>query len=114
MNLQMLTIENIEDLKEKGWKLDILRKLFSSVKGQCYPECKKIEIYKNKIRNKVDMNLTILHEFLHANDFEFENLNESGLRETKSYESLTEQRARYIHANFPEVLDKIKSLYIKC
>ena len=108
----MLTLKNIEDLYEKGWKIKLFNKRLIKYRARCFPECKKIEIYKNKIRNKVDLDVTILHEFIHAQDYEFENLDECGIQDDKSYENLTEKRAMYVYSNFPDVINKIKKLYI--
>lgn len=111
MNLQILTLKNLEELYSRGWEVEVSKENLKDITGKISSEDKIIKIYKNNIRNNEELNLTILHEFLHAQDFEFNNLNESGISDDISYESFTEQRAIFVYRNFPEILEEIKNYY---
>jgi len=111
MNLQILTLKNLKELYSKGWKVEILNNYSNNYSANTFPNYRLIEFYKNNIKNRDDFDLTILHEFVHAQDYEFDNLNESGISDDDSYENFTESRAIFVYKNFPEILDTIKRYY---
>lgn len=102
----MIRLEDICYIKQNGWKVKIKKRATNEIelKGQVFSDKKIIEIYLWNIDNQKDFEITLLHEFQHVYDlidfFEMEN-----------YELLTEQKARTLYNDFPEVLREIKKEY---
>jgi len=103
----MIKLEDICYIKQGGWKINLYVDSLNTItlKGQVYPDERTIELYLWNIVNQKDFDLTILHEFQHIHDLDI--MDDFG----GDYEQLTEQKAKSLYDDFPEVLDKIKKEY---
>ena len=68
-------------------------------KGMFYPDINRVIIYTAAITDKDDYNVTFMHELYHAYDL--------GLNETD-----TERLALYTNAEYPELVDFARSVFL--
>lgn len=100
----MLTLRQIVKACEEGIEVKFRRKSHPlGWKGEYDPENKLVSVYKPAIESKEDLELTLLHEFVHARD------DVKGGREGNETETELEAIDTY-HKNY-SVLEFIKGVY---
>jgi len=106
----MLKIKDILKLRD-GLELILKREITSEeFKGLYEPDSKRIIIFYSNIKNKKDMDLTLLHEFVHARD----HICYSNIRyisDIGNYEKSTEKEAIKTYIKKPHILRLIKDIY---
>ena len=116
----MLTIDHIAKISEGG--VNVFFKETQNkfgYKGLYEPLSRKIIIYNQTISSPYDLNITLLHEFVHARDdilyshifFTNSQGRLSDISDPLEYEEATEKEALSTYKNNPDVLYFIKNLY---
>jgi len=106
----MLKVKEIIKL-QKGLEL-LLKKEISlrKFKGLYEPDKKRIIIFYSNINNKKDLDLTLLHEFVHArDDICYSNI--YYINDIGDYEKSTEKEAIKTYNKKPHILKLIKDIY---
>ncbi len=91
-------LEELVELVEDYWKVDVTFDYETSFRGLCDPETNTIYIYPQNIKDEDDYNITLIHELIHAyND--------------KLPELYVENKAIDVYKNFPEISDLAMDLF---
>ena len=99
-----MSLSDIVDLREDGLEVrennaDMWRLHNKDRKGAYFPDINRIILYTSIISGEDDYNVTLMHELYHAYD--------SKLNETE-----TEQLALYTNAEYPELVDFARSVFL--
>ena len=100
----MLTICQVNRIYQEGFDLFIRGVCRSGIKGEFDPGALEINIYQKNVESEYDMDITILHEFIHARD---EVLSGSRLADCR----LVDMEAVRTYEENPHVLRYIKELF---
>ncbi len=99
----MLTINQVNKLYEHGVKITMKKSSLEVKRGEYDPSEKEILIYRKNITSRSEMDMTILHEFIHArNDI---------LRGKDVSDKMVEKEAAETYSKRPKVLECIVQLY---
>ena len=104
---------NINEIIKTQQRLDIFLKKdldLEGFKGLYNPDKQKITIFYSNIQDKKDMDLTLLHEFIHArDDICYSKI--YYIKDIIDYETSTENEAIETYQEKPHILKLIKDLY---
>ena len=104
----MLTIPQVVELYREGLQIRILRRPHrDGLKGQYDPDGLEAKIFLPAIESPRDLDLTLLHEVLHARD----QIRAARSPETNQIEDEVEREAQIIYQRTPYVLIFLKWLY---
>ena len=105
--VQVLTIHQVNELFAEGVGIKFRRKAHPfGDKGNYDPSQLRIEVYTPNLESRIDRDITILHEFIHARD-EIKGTHYYHRRNHRS----VEKEAIDTYKKRPEVLEYIKELY---